>query len=327
VLPLLVVGTFALAGCGSKQDTLSPNGPGAKSVASLWWWLLGGCSFGFAVVVGLLILSWLRRARTGEGRQPSERLGWIVILTFGVGVMVVGLVALFVVADIFTIRDTEAPAAAKTDLTVRAVGHQWFWEFDYRGKRVVTADEMHIPVRTPVLVQASTVDVIHSFWVPELNRKIDTIPGQQNAIELYADKPGRYRGECNQYCGLQHAHMAMYLFADPPAKFRRWLAAQARPARRPTTPLERRGQQVFLQGPCSSCHAIRGTSAHGYVGPDLTHLASRTSLAGVTIPNRKGYLGGWIVDSQHIKPGNQMPDINLTGGQLQALLAYLGSLK
>jgi cytochrome c oxidase subunit 2 len=316
-----------LAGCGSKQDTLSPHGPGAKSVASLWWWLLGGCSFGFAVVVALLILSWLRRARTGEGRQPGERLGWIVVLTLGVGVMVAGLAALFVVSDVFVIRDTEAPAAAKTDLTVRAVGHQWFWEFDYRGKRVVTADELHIPARTPVLLQAVTADVIHSFWVPELNRKIDTIPGQTNAIELYADKPGRYRGECNQYCGLQHAHMSMYLFADPPSEFRRWLAAQARPARRPTTPLERRGEQVFLQGPCSSCHTIRGTSAHGYVGPDLTHLASRTSLAGVTIPNRKGYLGGWIVDSQHIKPGNQMPDINLTGRQLQALLAYLESLK
>ena len=326
-LLLLFAAAFVVAGCGSQQDTLSPHGPQAKEVASFWWWLLGGCAFGFAVVVALLILAWVRRGRMGDGRQPGERLGWIVVVTLGIGVMIAGLVVLFVVADIFVIRDTEAPAATKTDLTVRAVGHQWFWEFDYQGRRAVTADELHIPARTPVLLQATTVDVIHSFWVPELNRKIDTIPGQTNAIELYADRPGRYRGQCNQYCGLQHAHMAMYVFADPPARFRRWLAAQSRPAPPPATPLERRGQRVFLQGPCSSCHTIRGTPARGYVGPDLTHLASRTTLAGVTIPNDENDLGSWIVDSQHFKPGNQMPDINLNGPQLQALLAYLESLK
>jgi cytochrome c oxidase subunit 2 len=327
VLPLLPVGALALAGCGSKQDTLTPHGPAAKSVASLWWWLLGGAVVGLGTITALLILAWARRGSMGEGRQPGERAGWIVVVTLGIGVMVAGLAALFVVADIFVIRDTEAPAAGKTALTVRAVGHQWFWEFDYPGTSAVTADEMHIPARTPVLLVAKTADVIHSFWVPELNRKIDTIPGQRNAIELYADKPGRYRGSCSQYCGLQHAHMSMYLFADPPARYRAWLAAQSRPARPPTTALARRGERVFLQGACASCHTIRGTPAHGYVGPDLTHLASRTSLAGLTIPNRKGYLARWIVDSQHIKPGNQMPDLNLTGPQLQSLLAYLETLR
>jgi cytochrome c oxidase subunit 2 len=270
----------------------------------------------------------MRRGSKGPGREPGERLGWIVVVTFGIGVMIAGLVVLFVVADVFTIRHTEAPAAAQTKLTVRAVGHQWFWEFDYGGtRRIATADEMHIPVRTPVLVDAETVDVIHSFWVPELNRKIDTIPGQHNKIELYADKVGRYRGQCNQFCGLQHAHMAFYVFADPPAKFRAWLARQQKPAAAPTTALARRGEQVFMNGPCSTCHTIRGTSAHGYVGPDLTHFASRTTIAGAMLPNRKGYLGGWILDSQHIKPGNQMPDVTLTGPQLQALLAYLEGLK
>jgi cytochrome c oxidase subunit 2 len=212
-------------------------------------------------------------------------------------------------------------------MTVDAIGHQWYWEFTYPGTKAVTDDEMHIPVDTRVNLVATTADVIHSFWVPELNRKIDTIPGQQNRILLYSNKVGVYRGQCAEYCGLQHAHMGMLVFVQSKAQFRAWLKQQSAPAATPKTALQRRGEQVFLNGPCSSCHTIRGTSARGYVGPDLTHLASRTTLAGLTIPNRKGYLGGWIVDSQHIKPGNQMPDIRLTGRQLQALLAYLESLK
>lgn len=327
-LLVLVPLTLLLASCGSAQDTLNPQGPQAKTIASEFWWMLGGCVFALAVITGLLVLAWVRRGSMGPGREPGERAGWIVIVVFGIGVMVVGLVVLFFVSDVHIMGQTEQPAAGSTKLTVRAIGHQWYWEFDYPGtKHAVTADEMHIPVRTPVLIEAQTTDVIHTVWVPQLNRKIDTIPGQNNEIELYADKVGRYRGQCNQYCGLQHAHMSFYVFADPPAKFEAWLRKQAQPAASPTGELARAGRNVFMTGACSACHTIRGTPAHGTVGPDLTHLASRTTLAGLTIPNRKGYLGGWILDSQHIKPGNQMPDINLDGPQLQALLAYLGGLK
>jgi cytochrome c oxidase subunit 2 len=324
LVPLALV----LSGCGSKANSLAPQGPQEKSIASLFWWMMGACFVGLGVVTALLILAWLKRGRMGPGREPGEKAGWLVIVVFGIGVMVLGLIALFFVSDVVLIRQTEQPAAASTKLTVQAIGHQWYWEFRYPGTpNAVTADEMHIPVRTPVLIQAKTADVVHEVWVPQLNRKIDTIPGQNNEIELYADKVGRYRGECNQYCGLQHAHMDFYVFADPPAKFRAWLRAQARPAHAPAGGLAHAGESVFMTGPCSSCHTIRGTAAHGTVGPDLTHLASRTTLAGLTIPNRKGYLAGWIMDSQHIKPGNQMPDINLTGRQLQALLAYLEGLK
>jgi cytochrome c oxidase subunit 2 len=319
---------FLLGGCGSAQDTLSPQGPPAREIASLWWWMMGGSFVGLAVVSGLLVLAWVRRGKMGPGREPGERLSWIVVVGLGLGAMMAGLVALFVVADIFVIGDTEAPAATSTAFTVRAVGHQWYWEFAYPGTRhAVTADEMHIPVRTPVRVVAETADVIHSFWVPELNRKIDAIPGQHNAIELYADRSGRYRGTCNQFCGLQHAHMGLYVFVDSKARFRAWLARQARAASAPATRLERRGLRVFLDGPCSSCHTIRGTPAHGDVGPDLTHLASRTTLGALTIPNNPDALGDWIVDSQHVKPGNQMPDVRLTGPQLRALLAYLETLR
>jgi cytochrome c oxidase subunit 2 len=312
-----------LAGCGSKTDMLRPGGPGARDVASLWWWMLGGCSFGLAFVTALLIAAWFKRRSMGPGRDPGERAGWIVVLTLGVGVMVAGMVALFVVSDVVVIRGTEAPAASSTSLTVRAVGHLWYWEFTYPGTNAVTADELHIPARTPVLVQVRSADVIHSFWVPELNRKIDAIPGQQNAVELYADRPGTFRGECNQYCGLQHAHMGFLVVADPPAKFRRWLAHESRPAHATASA----GERVFMQGPCSSCHTIRGTTAHGDVGPDLTHLASRTTLGGVTIPNGPAELARWITDSQTIKPGNQMPDVELRGTTLRALVAYLETLE
>jgi cytochrome c oxidase subunit 2 len=331
VAPLGLLGGFAtvvlLAGCGTKTNVLNPQGPPARSIASLWWWVLGGCSFGMLFVTGLLVLAWLRRRSMGPGREPAERAGWIVIVTLGIVVMVAGMAALFVVGDIVVARGTEAPAASATTLTVRAVGYQWYWKFEYPGTSAVTADEMHIPVRTPVLVQVRSADVIHSFWVPELNRKIDVIPGQDNAEELYADKVGVYRGECNQYCGLQHAHMGFLVFVDSKASFRAWLANQSRPARPPTGALARIGEHVFMQGSCSNCHTVRGTPARGYIGPDLTHLATRTTLAGASIPNRKGYLGGWIVGSQRILPGNQMPDINLTGRQLQALLAYLQGLR
>jgi cytochrome c oxidase subunit 2 len=169
--------------------------------------------------------------------------------------------------------------------------------------------------------------VIHSFWVPELNRKIDLIPGRTNRVLLDAQQPGIYRGQCAEFCGLQHAHMAMYVFADPPARFRAWLANEAKPARTPTSAFARRGEQVFLGNACADCHQIRGTSARGQVGPDLTHVASRTSLAAVTIPNREGYLGGWILDPQHIKPGAKMPGLRLSGPNFRALLAYLETLK
>jgi cytochrome c oxidase subunit II len=182
-------------------------------------------------------------------------------------------------------------------------------------------------VRTRVRVEVRSADVIHSFWVPELNRKIDTIPGRTNAIELYADAVGRYRGQCAEFCGLQHAHMGVAVIADPPATFRRWLARQSEPAAAPASTLASTGRDAFLDGPCSSCHTIRGTSADAEVGPDLTHVADRQTLAGLTIPNTRADLADWIRNSQHVKPGNQMPNLRLPDAQLRAVVAYLEGLK
>jgi cytochrome c oxidase subunit 2 len=173
-----------------------------------------------------------------------------------------------------------------------------------------------------VTVVAVTDDVIHSFWVPRLNRKIDMIPGRRNRVELYADKPGRYRGQCAEFCGLQHAHMAMYLYADEPDRFTAWLRAQTAPARRDAA-----GERAFEGNGCASCHAIRGTKAQGSVGPDLTHVGSRTTLAALTIPNDRAALADWLRDPQHVKPGNRMPDLGLSDAEVRTLVRYLEGLK
>jgi cytochrome c oxidase subunit 2 len=233
----------------------------------------------------------------------------------------------FAIANLGVLPDTDAPKASSTRMTVRVIGHQWFWEVRYPGSTAVTANEIHIPVRTRVNVVAETHDVIHSFWVPQLNRKIDMVPGHPNRLLLYADQPRRYRGQCAEFCGLQHAHMSMSVYADPPDRFRAWLARMARPRPAPRTPEERRGEQVFLANQCASCHTIRGTAARGRVGPDLTHLESRATLAALTIPNRRADLNRWIHDPQDIKPGVNMPNLKLTPSEFRSVLDYLESLR
>jgi cytochrome c oxidase subunit 2 len=174
---------------------------------------------------------------------------------------------------------------------------------------------------------ASTVDVIHSFWVPELNRKVDTIPGKQNTVELYADKPGEYRGQCAEFCGLQHANMGLAVFADEPDQFRIWLANMQRPAVAPATPAQRAGEQVFMSSQCASCHTIAGTPAQGQIGPDLTHMATRSTIAALTLPNRPADLTQWIGNPQHVKPGNKMPQLNLSAQDIDSVAAYLEGLR
>jgi len=323
---------LVLAGCGGYQDTLNPHSHAAGDITNLFWVMMAVAFGGLALVTGLLVFAWVRRGRRGlgadaDGPHPGEKPALFVVVGMGVVFPLTVIVALFIVSDWAIVKVTQAPAASSTAMTVKAIGHQWYWAFRYPGTKAVTADEMHIPVDTRVNLVATTADVIHSFWVPELNRKIDTLPGQQNRILLYANQADVYRGQCAEYCGLQHAHMGMLVFVQPQAEFRKWLRQQAAPAAAPQTALERRGEQIFLNGACSSCHAIRGTSARGYVGPDLTHLASRTMLVGLTIPNTPGYLARWITDSQHFKPGNRMPNFPLPQTQVRALVAYLGSLK
>jgi cytochrome c oxidase subunit 2 len=316
LLPLALV--LASAGCGSnRQSTLAPHSKASGEIATLWWSMMIGAWVVFGVVVMLLAVAFLRR-RAGTARDDSRAKR--LILIGGAVAPVVVLSVLFAFA-IRTLPATSAPKG-RAALTVEVIGHQWFWEIRYPGTPAVTANELHIPARTSVRLEVRTADVIHSFWVPELNRKIDMIPGRTNSILLRADRVGVYRGQCAEFCGLQHANMAFEVFADQPARFRAWLAHEARPAA-----VHRNGEAAFVGVGCGACHTIRGTPARGDVGPDLTHVASRTSLAALTIPNTRGDLAAWIADPQHVKPGNHMPNLDLKGAEVQAVVDYLEALK
>jgi cytochrome c oxidase subunit 2 len=282
----------------------------------------------FLGAVTMLVIGWIRRDRPGLpflGENEKANTGLVVL--FGMAIPLVILVALFIVSDLVLLPETDAPAAGSTAMTVTVIGHQWFWEARYEGEGAETANEIHIPVRTPIELVVRSVDVIHSFWVPELNRKIDMIPGQANKIELYAERPGVFRGQCAEFCGLQHAHMAFRVYAEPPRQFESWLANIKRPAREPTTAEARRGQRYFMEDGCAACHTIAGTGAEGTVGPSLTHLAGRETLAADTIPNTPEDLFRWIQDPQSIKPGAKMPGLGLGPKKFHAIVAYLSELE
>jgi cytochrome c oxidase subunit 2 len=326
------MGVLVLAGCGHTQNALAPRSHQAREIASLFWWMMGGAWIGLGIVVALLLLSWVRRKRSGWGRdtsgdKPGERLGWFVVVGAGIVLPIIVVSTVFIVGDLFVIRTTQAPASTATSLTIRVIGRQWWWEARYPGTGAATANEIHIPVHRRVRVEVQSADVIHSFWAPQLNRKMDAIPGRTNVVELTADVPGHYRGDCAEFCGVQHAHMGLVVVAQPEAAFRRWLAVQARPAAAPVSADAQRGERLFMEGECSSCHAIRGTDAHGYVGPDLTHVASRNTLGALTVINTPETLAAWIRDSQHFKPGNQMPAFPLGPTRIRELTAYLEELK
>jgi cytochrome c oxidase subunit 2 len=317
-----------LAGCSSEQSALSPHSRASREIATLWWWMLAIAAIVLGGALALLALSWWRRRSAGLpliGRRENAATG--IVLAFGIAIPLAVNLGVFVVANFVVARATNAPAPATTPMTIHVVGHQWFWEVRYPGTRAVTANEIHIPAGVRVNTIATTADVIHSLWVPQLNRKIDTIPGQRNRVLLESGTPGRYRGQCAEFCGLQHAHMGFYVFVDSPARFRAWLANERSDARAALTATQRRGAQVFLQQGCASCHTIRGTSARGTVGPDLTHVASRSTLGALVIPNTPAELEAWIHNPQHIKPGTRMPALGLSPSDLAAVTAYLERLR
>src|SRR5919108_2028608 len=247
----LAVATASVAsGCG-VQSPLDPHSEPARRIETLWWWMLAAAALVFIGAVSLLALAWRRRNTEGLPLfGSSERASTGLVVAFGIVIPLIALSVLFAVANLSVARDTDAPERGSTKLTIEVTGHQWFWEVRYPGTAAVTANEIHIPARTRVNLVAKTDDVIHSFWVPRLNRKIDMVPGHPNRILLYADEPGRYRGQCAEFCGLQHAHMGSYVFADPPDRFRRWLRNESKPARGGGP-----GARLFTSA-CGNCHTI-----------------------------------------------------------------------
>lgn len=331
LVPLATVaGGLALTACGGgPQSTLQTHGPAAERIADLWWLM-----FYIALATGvvtLALLGWAAFRPRRDWRPPtpeSDRAPtrWILIGGVAFPAVVLSVVFVFVLS---TLGALASPGDAA--LTVEVTGKQWWWEVKYpagddRTGTVRTANEIHVPAGQRVELLLTSDDVIHSFWAPGLNGKMDLIPGRQNRIWIQADTPGVYRGQCAEYCGLQHTHMGFRVIAHEPAAFAEWLAHLRQPAAPPQDSLARVGQQVFLSRACVLCHAVRGTGAHATAGPDLTHLASRLTLAAGTLPNTRGHLGGWIGNPQHIKPGNHMPRVPLSAAELEALLAYLQSL-
>lgn len=282
----------------------------------------------FLGALGGLGLAWIRRGTPGlPFFKERETVPQILVVMFGIGIPLALLVSLFGVADVYLVRKTAPPHPKRTALTINVIGHQWWWEIRYPGSDAITANEIHIPVNTRVNVVATTADVIHSFWVPQLARKIDEVPGRQNRVLLYANRPGRYRGQCAEFCGFQHANMSLFVVAQSRGAYNVWLSHMASPATNPTTPMAKAGERVFMANQCASCHMIRGTSAQGLVGPDLTHVASRRTLAAATIRNTPAELRAWISDPQGIKPGARMPNLGLSGADYNEIAAYLEELR
>jgi cytochrome c oxidase subunit 2 len=218
---------------------------------------------------------------------------------------------------------SDAPPDTSPDLVV--IGHQWWWEARYPSG-AVTANEIHIPVGKDLVVRIESNDVIHDFWAPELGRKIDATPGHPVSIRIQADTPGVYYGACAEYCGAEHAWMRFEVIADPPAEFEAWLVRQLAPGSTPTSEAAARGARLFNDRTCVQCHAVRGTGPLARVAPDLTHLASRTTLGAGVLTNTPDHLAAWLKDPQSIKPGCHMPSLRLEDGDAKDLAAYLGGL-
>jgi cytochrome c oxidase subunit 2 len=326
VVAVIGLGLTLTACGGNGQSTLNPAAPPARRISDLWWLMFIGGAVIFAVVVMLMLAAVVRRRGRPDDAPSRTAAGNGLVIAGGVVVPALVLVGLFALA-VRAMPSTAAGRAHGDALEIQVVGRQWFWDVRYPAERIRTANELHIPVGRPVTIEVATADVLHSFWVPELNRKIDTVPGQRNAITLEADHPGVFAGQCAEFCGIQHAHMAFLVVADTPAAFARWVAAQQRPAPAPASPAAVRGEAVFDTTTCAACHTIAGTPAAGTAGPDLTHVASRSMLAAGAILNTPGELASWVADPQHAKPGAKMPPAQLSPGQLGDLLAYLETLR
>lgn len=328
---LLLLGSAPIAGCQGPQSMFNAAGPAAYTIASLSWFVL--ILFGTVAIVtmALIIAAALRhRGTLLEHAAPHIDGGKRWIVFGGVLVPVVVLSTVFI-TGLIVMGSFPSPSHAAEE-EVRVIGHQWWWELEYRfGGRsqwVPTANEIHVPVRHTVQLELVTSDVIHSFWVPRLHGKVDLVPGMNNAIRIRADRRGVYLGTCAEFCGAQHANMQLAVIADEPAEFAHWLRAQRADAVAPVTPAAQRGYQVFMNGPCVVCHAIRGTTAHGSVGPDLTHLASRRTIAAGTLPNTRANLQAWVTNAQSLKPGSRMPSFTqFTGRELNDLVTYLQTLR
>jgi cytochrome c oxidase subunit 2 len=317
---------------GSIFDTA---GSQAERIAQLAWFIIAVSTVVYLLVLLAMAIA-VRRARAREARGEladqsigtERRLGRHVAIATGVTTI---LLLVYVTLTARTGRAIAWPLDAEQPLTVEVTGHQWWWEFRYRdtvpSNWLTTSNELHIPVGRAVQLVLQSNDVIHSFWVPELHGKQDLIPGHKNTTWLRADKPGVWKARCAEFCGHQHAKMAFDVVAESPEQFNAWYVRQLASAPEPTDPSAIRGRDVFMQRTCVMCHTISGTPAGSRLGPELTHIATRPSLAAGVLSNTRENMARWIRNPQLIKPGVRMPPNPLSNADLNALLDYLETLR
>ncbi len=306
-------------------STFNPHSPQTQVAASLFAGILILAAVIFFLVAGLVCYSLVRyRARPGAG-EPRQIFGSAKLETLWTAIPLILVTGIFIVTvRAMALIDAPSQPGRPPDLVI--TGHQWWWQARYPNG-AVTAGEIHIPAAKRLLVQIESADVIHDFWVPQLARKMDAVPGRSGYIWLGADTSGTYDGVCSEFCGTQHAWMHFIVVAEPHAEFAAWLNHQAEPAAMPSTEPAVRGALLFQQKKCGDCHAISGTAARGVSGPDLTHVATRRFLgAGISV-NTVENLALWSAVPQSIKPGNRMPDQPLSDPERAAIAAYLETLR
>lgn len=326
----LLFGLGVVSSACSASDpgnSLVPVGPAAAMEVDLFNLIYYVAIAVFVLVEGLLLYTAIRyRRRPNQTGIPVQthghnllEIGWTIIPTV--------ILLAIAVPTLTTIASATTPPTDPNTVKVKAIGHQWWWEFDYPDLNVVTSDELHVPVGTKVDVTVESADVIHSFWVPKVGGKIQAIPNQVNETWIQADQTGVFYAQCYQLCGTSHANMRFRLVSDTKPDFDAWVANQQKPAIQPTAAQAQAGQRTFLTGACVGCHTINGTQANGKVGPNLTHIGSHLTLAGATLVNNPKDLATWLHDPPAVKPGSIMPNLNLTDQQVSDLVAYLESLK
>ena len=317
----------------SPTNIFAPAGTPAHFIFGLSMLVLGITGAIFFIVAGLLLYALVRfRSRTTDGANEQEpaqiygsnqiEISWTVI-----PILIVVMLFLATARVIYTTEHAPKPAEA---LDVTVIGHQFWWEYRYPALGVVTANELHVPVSDPkhplpTYLTMSSADTDHSFWVPRLAGKMDLIPNKINTMWIDPQREGLYLGQCAQYCGVQHAKMLIRVYAETPAAFASWIAHEREPAVQ--NPGVAKGQAVFEHNACISCHSIRGTVATGRFGPDLTHVGSRNTIASGSVPNTTANLRSFIDNPAHFKPGALMPPMHLDSQALDAVTAYLTTLK
>ncbi len=314
------------------QSALDATGASAAHIEALFWTFTSTVSVVWILVMIGLGLAMRRRTEAiATPIAPEPRLEHRTTIVVNGLVIITSVILLGLTLASFLTSHSLANLAREPPLVVRITGHQWWWDIRYDNQNpnriVTTANELHLPLGRTVKLELASRDVIHSFWVPNLAGKMDLVPGRNNTLLLKPERSGTYRGQCAEFCGLQHAHMALLVVVEPEANFAAWHEAELSSAAEPSATEAKHGKQLFTKAACVMCHQVRGTTAGGRLGPDLTHLARRTTIAAGTLPMTANDLERWIADPQAVKPGVSMPKVPLSADDRRSIVAYLQSLK